>query len=611
MNMTSRCMVEPSLRWVLLVGNPNVGKSALFNALTGGRATVSNYPGTTVEVTRGRAPGGDVELVDTPGVRSLIAGSGDEVVTRTAIESLFAERGGVVLQVADMKNLRRSLLLTLQLGQLGIRMVLGLNMADEAAAAGLTVDVDGLSRALGVPVLTTVATNGIGVDALFAAVPSARTPANHLALSAEAAEHGLAALRAPSAAPSAAGVAAYHREMQAHADALAARFVTRPKHPRPHPFAERLGRLSTHPILGWPLLVLILGAVYEIVGVFGAQVLVGWIEDDLFGGIINPALVRLFAHVPWPLAQDFFVGRYGLLTVGLTYGMAIVLPIVLTFFFVFAWLEDSGYLPRLAVMSDRLFRLMGLNGRAVLPMVLGLGCDTMATLTTRTLPSRKERVLATLLLALAVPCSAQLGVVLGMLAVLPLRATIAWLLMLATVMIVVGRIAARLLPGPTSAFVVELPPIRWPRPRNLVAKTLSRLEWYLREALPLFMAGTALLFVLDRAGLLAHLIRLGEPLVTGLLGLPAAASEAFLIGFLRRDFAATHLFDLSRHGALDEVQTLVAMVTVTLFIPCIANVFIIVKEHGACTAAAIVAFVFPFAFAVGGLVRLLARAAGW
>src|SRR6185295_16338011 len=151
--------------------------------------------------------------------------------------------------------------------------------------------------------------------------------------------------------------------------------------------------------------------------------------------------------------------------------------------------------------------------------------------------------------------------------------------------------------------------LRWPRPGNLLLKTASRLEWYLKEALPLFLAGTALLFVLDRLGLLQHLVRAGEPLVTGLLGLPREAAEAFLIGFLRRDFAATHLFDMSQKGALDEVQKLVA--TVTLFIPCIANVFIIVKEHGPRVAAVMVGFVFPFAFAVGGLVRLLARTAGW
>src|SRR5205823_1576397 len=142
-----------------------------------------------------------------------------------------------------------------------------------------------------------------------------------------------------------------------------------------------------------------------------------------------------------------------------------------------------------------------------------------------------------------------------------------------------------------SAFVFELPPLRWPRPANLLMKTVSRLEWYLKEALPLFLVGTAVLFVLDRIGALTVLTRLGEPIVTGVLGLPPSASEAFLIGFLRRDFAATRLFDMSRGRALDDVQMLVAMVTITLFIPCIANVFIIVKEHGTRTAAATVAFV--------------------
>jgi ferrous iron transport protein B len=309
--------------------------------------------------------------------------------------------------------------------------------------------------------------------------------------------------------------------------------------------------------------------------------------------------------------HDFLVGPYGILSVGLTYGLAIVLPIVLTFFLAFSILEDSGYLPRLAVMSDRFLRLMGLNGRAVLPLVLGLGCDTMATLTTRTLPTRKERLLTTLLLALAIPCSAQLGVILAMLSTLPAAAVAAWIGTLLLVMVAVGRLASALLPGERSPFILELPPMRWPRPSNLLLKTVARVEWYLKEALPLFLLGTAFLFVLDKLGALAVIVRVGEPLVTGLLGLPREASEAFLIGFLRRDFAATRLFDMSRGRMLDDVQTLVAMVTITLFIPCIANVFIIVKEHGPRAAAAVVGFVFPFAFLVGGLVQVTARALGW
>ena len=595
---------------LLLVGNPNVGKSAFFNAATGGRATVSNYPGTTVEVARGHVAGcPDRPIVDTPGIRSLVPGSDDEAVTRAAI----ADSGeAVIVQIADMKNLRRSLLVTFQLGQLERPTVLGLNMADEARAAGIAVDLDGLSAALGIPVRATVATRGEGVAELLAATAEARIPRNHLVLPDGAAAFMRAALLEArrSVEPSAHAGLAYHERLQAHADAIAERFVRKaaPGAPR---LGTRVARLTTHPIFGWPVLALVLFLVYEVVGVLGAGVLVDLIEDRLFGNILNPALVALFAHVPFALVRDFFVGPYGLLTVGLTYGLAIVLPIVLTFFFVFAVLEDSGYLPRLAVMSDRGMRLMGLNGRAVLPMVLGLGCDTMATLTTRTLPSRKERLLTTLLLALAVPCSAQLGVILGMLSVLPARMAIAWVAVVLLVMLGVGRLAAWVIPGRPAPFVFELPPLRWPRPGNLLLKTVSRLEWYVKEALPLFLAGTALLFVLDRVGALQVITRIGEPIVTGGLGLPAASSEAFLIGFLRRDFAATRLFDMSRGRLLDDVQLLVSMVTITLFIPCIANVFIIVKEHGTRTAIAVVAFVFPFAFAVGALVRLLARAAGW
>ena len=250
------------------------------------------------------------------------------------------------------------------------------------------------------------------------------------------------------------------------------------------------------------------------------------------------------------LPRDLIAGEYGLFTMGLSYGLAIVLPIIVTFFTAFALLEDSGYLPRLAVMSDRVFRLMGLNGKAVLPMVLGLGCDTMATLTTRILPTSKERLLATLLLALGVPCSAQLGVILAMLAVVPFAAGMVWFTALAAVMIAVGWLAARVLPGERGAFVVELPPMRLPALVNVLSKTAARVEWYLKEALPLFLVGTFVLFLLDRLRLLGAIIRAGEPLVTGFLGLPKEASAAFLIGFLRRDFAATRpLRHVAQRGA--------------------------------------------------------------
>jgi ferrous iron transport protein B len=319
--------------------------------------------------------------------------------------------------------------------------------------------------------------------------------------------------------------------------------------------------------------------------------------------------VRL-AHrfIPWVLLRDMLVGPYGLITMALAYSLALVLPIVGTFFLAFGALEDSGYLPRLAVMVNRLFKKMGLNGKAVLPMVLGLGCDTMATLTTRILETPKERLIVIVLLALGVPCSAQLTVVVAMLGGLSFAAIAIWLIVVLGVIVVVGRLAARILPGRGSDFVLELPPLRWPRPGNILVKTVARIEWYLKEAVPLFILGTLLLFIGDRLKVLGWLERAAEPVVSGALGLPKETAEAFVIGFLRRDFGAAGLYDMARHGALTAPQILVAMVTITLFIPCIANFFMIVKERGWKTGLAIAAFITPFALGVGAALNFVLRA---
>jgi ferrous iron transport protein B len=252
-----------------------------------------------------------------------------------------------------------------------------------------------------------------------------------------------------------------------------------------------------------------------------------------------------------------------------------------------------------------------LNGKAVLPMVLGLGCVTMATLTTRVLESKRERVLVTLLLALAVPCSAQLGVVLGMLAAISLQATLIWGGVVVSVMLAVGWLAARVLSGDRTTLLVDLPPLRFPLLSNVVVKTLARLEWYLKEVVPLFLLGTALMFALHITGLLDMLIQAGEPLVAGWLGLPPQASAAFLMGFLRRDFGATGLFVMQSQGMLTPLQVVVAMTTITLFVPCVASVMMIAKERDWRTAGGIVAVIFPLAFVVGGLLNRLLFLIGW
>lgn len=356
----------------------------------------------------------------------------------------------------------------------------------------------------------------------------------------------------------------------------------------------------------------ILAILYWFVGHFGAGTLVDLLEVELFEGIINPWIVEWVRRlIPITPLADFLIGPYGLWTMGMTYALALILPIVATFFLAFGVLEDSGYLPRLAVVTNRLFSRLGLNGKAVLPMVLGLGCVTMATMTTRILENRRERLLATLLLALAIPCSAQLGVVMGMLAGISLGATLIWAIVVAATLLVIGLLASKLIPGERTPLMLELPPIRWPVISNLITKTLARVEWYLKEVVPLFLLGTAAMFALDLAGVLSRIIRLGEPLVTGWLGLPPEASSALLMGFLRRDFGATGLFVMESAGQLNPLQVVVSMVTITLFIPCVASVFMIARERGWRSAAGTVVLVFPLAFLVGGLMYRVLFAVGW
>jgi Fe2+ transport system protein B len=910
-----------SSRSALLVGQPNVGKSVVFGALTGTYVAVSNYPGTTVEIARGRARIGEAlwEIVDTPGTHNLVPMSEDEAVTR---DILISEPHDAVVQVGDAKSLARTLLLTLQLAELGVPFCLDLNMLDEARARGLRTDLSALERELpGVRVNASTATEGEGLDAIreylastgekhaaalspLACAPrfpddieqaitaveqhidaplpvAKRAIATMLLGGARGSSEGLkarvgtaarrvaeqrakelsrvhglpvfallsrlrlsraqeiarsvqlrdelaptrahsgqvawssaAALASTSAliaaatyegalartgassvvdpltqygffdvvarllstdmifgwhAPSLAlmcvaavvGTVLVRRHARARAGAwkLAGAFAAgwmaywlsssvqalvahsyssssvhlgaltgiavlalaaRAGDRQDAWLSRTLGRTTTHPAWGLPVLGVVLLLAYKIVGVFGAGTAVDFVENRVFGNVIaqasldspqggaglnavdvaddgaerlvvlaeTPSRVRVlaqkktngvyvsdekaridvygrgtrvlssdgqvaaapvghaagggvtvegrlqgaevrvwrghlnrlaygfFAWIGVSLLTAFFVGPYGLFTMGVTYAVAIVLPVVTTFFLVFSVLEDSGYLPRLAVMSNRVLRGMGLNGKAVLPMVLGLGCDTMATLTARILETRKERMLVTLLLALGIPCSSQLSVIFALMQRTSFAATFVWLAVVIVTLLGVGWVAARVLPGDRGDFLLEMPPLRQPMLSNILAKTMARIEWYLKEAVPLFLLGTALLFVLDTARLLVFVHRAGEPIVHYLLGFPRAGavsdrvSEALLVGFLRRDFGAAGLLDLARAGQLSAADVAVSMVTITLFIPCIANVFMIAKERGWKTAGAMSAFIFPYALAVGAVVRMGFRAFG-
>ena len=658
---------EAGVRPLVLVGTANVGKSALFGALSGRYATVSNYPGTTVEVMRARARlgGVDWDVIDTPGTDGLLPTADDARVTR---DVLLATAGACVLLVCDAKNLRRGLLLLAQLAEAEVPVVVALNMSDEAVHRGIHIDTKALAAAAGVPIVETVAVLGRGVPELVAALRDARVPRlrpeygavleaaideaaellpaqlgldrRALALLLLGGDLSLLGVLQPWMSPGARErlgalatrlQARYPRSLRftlarrrlAAVDALHARVLTSAaQRPRGARRLQALEAWTTHPVLGIPIVAAVLFAAYLFVGVLGARVAVDFLERWLFRDRLVPLFAAgLRAAVPWAAARELLagpdgilVGRFGLVSMGLSYALAIVLPIVATFFVAFSVLEDSGYLPRLAVMLNRVFKTMGLNGKAVLPMILGLGCDTMATITTRILETRKERILVTLLLALAIPCSAQIAVILAMLASLPLAAAAWFVATLVAVLLSVGWLAARVVPGRGSDFVLELPPLRLPRPGNVAVKAVARVEWYLREALPIFVLGTAVLQVLDRTGALAAIERAARPLVVGLLDLPQEAAGAFLLGFLRRDYAAAGLFahyqpflQAGTPTRSMQIEIVVALVTVTLFLPCIANLFVLLKERGLRAGGAISAFVVPFAFGAGALVNLLMR----
>ena len=638
---------------IALIGQPNVGKSVLFQRLTGQHVTVSNYPGTTVEVSRGKIRDDkETILLDTPGVIAFPPHTEDEQVTERV---LLAEPIRAILQVGDAKNLRRTLLLTLQLAEMGLPLALALNMMDEADARGVVVDHILLAEHLSLTVIPTTAIRGRGVNELKQAIQTSSAPQFRINYTPEI-ETTIAQIsaRIPEAPISSRSLAllwlsgdpvtedwlreklntqtfqellslrdvlqssltdllsaVIQRTRLAYVDQIA-NAVLKDTGKGWGGFSTVLGRLTTHPVWGWFFLAIVLFALFWFVGVFGAGYMVDLLEARLFNEIINPWVIDIVNTViPIPLVVDFLVGEFGLWTMGITYALALILPIVTTFFLAFGIMEDSGYLPRLAALSNRLFKSLGLNGKAVLPMVLGLGCVTMATLTTRVLETKRERILATLLLALAVPCSAQLGVVMGMLAGISLAATIIWGGVVVIVMLAIGWLAARLMPGERTKLLVELPPLRTPMFSNVLIKTLARLEWYLKEVLPLFLIGAAIMFALDKSGVLSWLIQVSEPLVTGWLGLPAESSAALIMGFIRRDFGATGFFVMESEGLLTAAQVVVAMVVITLFIPCMASVMMIGKERGWKTALGILILIIPLAFLIGGILFRVLMTIGW
>ncbi|UCF17287.1 MAG: ferrous iron transport protein B [Phycisphaerales bacterium] len=601
-----------------------MGKSMLFNRLTGRYVTVSNYPGTTIELSKGFSEIFDrrYEIIDTPGMYSLSAITDEEKV---ASDLLLNGQADAVVHVMDAKNIERMLGLTLQMIEAGLPVILVLNMADEAGRLNIKIDAAKLEHILEISVVETTATTGQGVGDLLERIPSVRASTSvqidygaviedSISIIAQkldertnisARTRALMLLQGDTdlagetgngpESPSEDFIANTIRQCSAKLDYsihyhLTLAIQEKVKYavsqavsfPDAHvrDFREKLSRLCMHPLGGLPILFVVMYfGVYKFVGGIGAGAVVDFLEGTIFESHINPFMVKIFSTIiPWGMLQNLFVGQYGIVTFGIRYAIALVLPIVGTFFVAFSILEDSGYLPRLAMLIDSIFKKIGLSGRAVIPIVLGFGCDTMATMVTRTLETKREKIIASILLALAIPCSAQLGVILGLVAGHP-YALLAWAGFVGGVFVLAGTLMARLFPGEKPSFYMELPPLRLPRPGNVLAKTYSRMVWYFKEILPLFVLASVLIWIGEITGIFKLLTDALEPVVNA-IGLPDKAAVAFLFGFFRRDYGAAGLYDLQKDGLMTGNQLAVAAITLTLFLPCIAQFLIFKKECG-------------------------------
>ena len=591
---------------IVLAGNPNVGKSIFFNDFTGVYVDVSNYPGTTLEISSGEYK--DDVVIDTPGVYGVSSFNDEEIVARDVISS-----ADVVVNIVDAVHLERDLFLTQQIIDMGIPVVVALNMMDEAEKQGLDIDVDKLSAELGVPVIPTVATEGQGLAEVKEAVTDAKVGQSSLQhedklekLTAEIGSRSEALLILEGDENIAAKHGKEARELQEDIykqrrkrvnDIVDSSIEIKSEG---NNFKTKLAQWMVKPLTGIPFLLLALYGLYKFVGVFIAQTVVGITEGDIFAGMYEPFVKDVIGQflASGSLLYKLLAGEFGVLTMAVTYTFGLLLPLVIGFYLFLSVLEDSGYLPRVATLVDRILTELGMNGRAIIPMLLGFGCVTMATITTRVLGSKRERIIAIFLLGLAIPCSAQLGVIVGLIAPLGAKFFLIYVGVLVAVYVLAGTILNKVLPGQSTDLLIDLPPLRIPKLKNILHKTYIKSISFIKEAGPIFALGAIIITLMEHFGMLVAVQDAVAPITVGWLELPKEAATAFIMGIVRRDFGAAGLTDL----AMTPVQTTVALITITLFVPCIAAMMIMIKERNWTESIAIWFGSWITAFVVGGIV---------
>lgn len=561
-----------------------MGKSVVFSRLTGVNVISSNYPGTTVEFSKGYMRVGNerVEVIDVPGTYSLEPSSKAEEIAVKMLEDSIASQDSIVVNIVDATNLERSLNLTLQLLKKNIPVIVDLNLWDETKHLGISIDAGQLEKILNVPVVPTCAVTGEGIRELVGRLPEAKAMTYD-----------------------------YKEKEKWYEIGKIIDCVQKVSH-RHHTFLERLADASIRPLTGIPIA---LGVMYM------AMKLIRFIGEGLIGYVFEPIFEKLWAPLMMKLSSilgsggfihDILIGKifagkidfgqsFGILTTGLFVPFAAVLPYVFAFYLTLSFFEDSGYLPRLGVLADKMMHQVGLHGLGIISMLLGLGCNVPGALATRIMETRRERFISATLMAIAVPCMAQIAMIVGLVGKYGTKALMLVFGTLFLVWIVVGILLNRLLKGESPEIFMEIPPYRIPYFGALAKKLWLRVRGFLKEAVPFVLLGVFIVNILYSLKIIDFLSKLTGPVIRTVLGLPSGAVAAILVGFLRKDVAVGMLVPLG----LSLKQLVIASVVLAMYFPCAATFAVLLKELGVRDMIKSTVIMVSSTILVGGLLNLL------
>ncbi|KAB3534057.1 ferrous iron transporter B [Alkaliphilus pronyensis] len=556
------------------MGNPNVGKSVVFSKLTGMDVIASNYTGTAVTFTKGniKFQGNEGVLIDVPGTYSLEATSLAEEV---AVNMLQNENADVIICVLDATNLERNLNFALQLQQYNTPIVFALNLTDVAARQGIKIDIDKLSKELGAPVVPTVAIRNIGLrDILKEAWKLSEE---------KSIEYN--------------GVPDNQDERWQRVGRIIEN-VQQVEHRHPT-FLEKLGDALMTPLAGIPAAILVLILSLGVV-VGGGKAIRSLLLLPILNGYYVPFITNLVSgFVSDGLIYNVLVGEYGMLIKGIEWPFALILPYVFLFYIVLSFLEDSGYLPRLAVLVDGVLQRIGIQGGNIVPMIMGYGCAVPAILGTRAATTLKERIIVASVVSLAVPCVAQTG---AFIALLGDRSVFVLLLVYFISLLGIfigGMVLNKMLPGKTDPILLEIPNLLMPDRQSYIKKILIRTKHFMVEAEIPMLLGVGFAALVAETGALNVVGTYIEPIIEGWLGLPREATIGLILGIIRRELAVLPLLELD----LTTLQLLVASVVALFYLPCLSVLGVLIKEFKVSTALIIGGSTFVAAFLLGGFIN--------